>query len=156
MERGVIPESPEAQRCVPESPPRRAFPSMRPGGPAMTETSCSLSDDDDEPPSRARRATGRRAGLAPGRRIDGSLGPARIDGKARRGGLSGTQRCWASGDSGMTPRSIVFQSCGRFCALRRLLPLLPQNQPCDGVLIAACGSSAGRGVLLTSCAAYTV
>merc|ERR1711903_91546 len=90
----------------------------------MTETSCSLSDDDDEPPSRARRATGRRAGLAPGRRIDGSLGPARIDGKARRGGDSGTQRV-ASGDSGITPRSIAFQSCGRFCALRRLLPPKP-------------------------------
>ena len=35
MERGVIPESPEAQRCVPESPQRRAFPSMRPGGPRL-------------------------------------------------------------------------------------------------------------------------
>ena len=116
----------------------------------MTETSCSLSDDDDEPPSRARRATGRRAGLAPGRRIDGSLGPpGRIDGKARRCGDSGTQR-WASGDSGMTPRSIAFQSCKALRALRRLVPVLPPVQLCGRFysgLLAALGL-VGSGALL--------
>ena len=114
----------------------------RPGGPAMTETSCSLSDDDDEPPSRARRATGRRAGLAPGRRIDGSLGPpGRIDGKARRGGLSGTQR-WASGDSGMTPRSIV----PAVRSLLRALAACRQKPAARRFRAQSAASSAGRGV----------
>jgi len=100
----------------------------RPGGPRIVETSfsCSFSPSDDDDPLLSRGtgrrfATGRRAGFAPGRRMDGSFGPpgfgppGRIDGKARRSGmsgLSGTQRS-ASGLSGMTLCMLVLS---RACA----------------------------------------